>query len=96
MGHVAVGAEGALVPFWSGPRSAGDGSPRDPPIRGGSRQNDDFRPFFPGPPRRTMVAEGSREIPEEVAYAETLQRYLILRVSGCGVVRVCEGRPSET
>jgi hypothetical protein len=34
-----------------------------------------------------MEAEGSSEIPEEVAYAENHQRYLISRVSGCGVVR---------
>jgi hypothetical protein len=41
-----------------------------------------------------MDGEGSREIPEEVAYAETHRRYLILRVSGSGVVRRRTGRPS--
>jgi len=39
-----------------------------------------------------MAVEGSKEIPEEVAYAETLRRYLILRMSGKGLSGVAPGR----
>jgi hypothetical protein len=39
-----------------------------------------------------MALEGSKEIPEEVAYAETLRRYLILRMSGMGLSGVAPGR----
>ena len=42
-----------------------------------------------------MGVEGSKEIPEEVAYGETLRRYLILRMSGKGLSGVAPEGPGK-
>jgi len=42
-----------------------------------------------------MAVEGSTEIPEEVAYGETVQRYLISRMSGKGLSGTAPGRPRK-
>jgi hypothetical protein len=43
-------------------------------------------------PSLRTASERSKEITEEVAYAETLRRYLILRMSGKGLSGVAPGR----